>query len=219
MASPASGPHLTRLYLLRHGESRWNQEGRYQGRLDPELSPLGRRQGRALARHLRGLPLEALYSSPQRRAWDTAALVARGRALTPQSLEELRELDHGEWNGKLWTEAQAAYPELWAQWLAHPERVTMPGGESLEEVRRRTRRVLKLVRERHPREHVALCSHNAVLKVVALDLLGLPLSHFWRLDLDSGSQTAFELRPRPRLLLLNDTCHLGRWRSPPERSL
>jgi broad specificity phosphatase PhoE len=109
---------MTTVLLVRHGQSTWNAEHRWQGLADPPLSELGREQARELANALRDVPLDAVYSSHLLRARETAEVVARTRGLMVIADPELREIDVGEWSGLLTEEIKARFPAGWERQLA-----------------------------------------------------------------------------------------------------
>jgi probable phosphoglycerate mutase len=120
-----------RLLLVRHGESTWNVEGRYQGRLDPPLSPRGREQAQALAARLYRQQLArvdknrltGIVSSPLLRVRDTAQICAEAIGLPVDIDDRLTEISHGEWEGKLREEIANRWPEMIAAWRADPHTV------------------------------------------------------------------------------------------------
>jgi broad specificity phosphatase PhoE len=205
---------LTELLLVRHGESTWNQTGRYQGRIDTELSDLGQAQVEKLGEYLKSTPLDAIYSSPLRRAFHTALAISLPRGGDVVVDEDLTEIDHGAWNGLLREEVEKRYGPLLQQWMETPSQVKMPGGESLEEVCTRAHRALSAITEAHPEGRVGLCSHDAVIKSIIASTAGMSLDKFWSFRLDNASISVIFLgEPFPRLIRLNDTCHLGELRS------
>jgi probable phosphoglycerate mutase len=208
---------LCKLILVRHAESTWNLTGRYQGRIDTELSELGQRQASLIAERLKSFPISAIYSSPLRRALHVAIIIALAQGLDVNIEEELTEIDHGAWNGLLRSEVEKRYGPLLQQWLASPSKVKMPGGESLEDVAQRANRVVSQILKTHPEGTVVICSHNAVLKVIIATAIGIELDRFWAMGIDNGSMSVIEFDERyPRLSLLNDVCHLGAYISVPE---
>ena len=205
---------MTKLILVRHAESTWNLTGRYQGRIDTELSEKGEKQAALLAEHLKSTPLVAIYSSPLRRALVTALGIGLAQNLDVQIEPNLTEIDHGEWNGLLKAEVEKRYGPLLQLWFTSPSKVQMPGGESLRDVSERSKEVVDRILHEHPGNNVALCSHDAVLKVTITDIIGVDLDCFWTIGIDNGSISIIEFgESYPRLLCLNDTCHLGEYRS------
>ncbi len=205
---------MTRVYLVRHGESTWNSTGRYQGRIDTELSELGERQAALVAEHLRGVPLTVIYSSPLRRAFHTALAIALAQGKGVEVESDLTEIDHGSWSGLLREEVEKRFGPMLQLWLEAPSRVQMPGGESLADVQRRADAVIKRLVEAHPQDTILVCTHDAVLKVIIASGLGMSLDGFWNVRLDNASVSLIEYGPAvPRFHLINDTCHLKSARS------
>ena len=205
---------MTKLVLVRHGETTWNVTGYYQGRTDTDLSDRGRRQAARLSDHLRGMPLAGIYSSPLKRALDTIEQTAREAGQQVRVECGLTEIEHGLWGGLHKSEVEERYGETLRLWLENPTLAGVPGAESLEEVRDRVLETISKIIERHPGETALVCTHDAVLKVLITSALGLGLDSFWAVQVDNASVSIVQNDgTRARLLLLNDTCHLG-----PERS-
>jgi len=199
---------MTELLLIRHGETQWNVAEVFRGRIDIELNETGIKQAELLATYLSKLKLEAIYSSPLKRALKTAETIARHHKLEVSIAPGLVDLDYGKWQGLAHQEVKDKYPELYATWLEHPERVRMPQGESLDEVRRRAMGVVNDITMRH-RGTVVLVSHRVVNKVLICALLGLDNSHFWKIRQDTCGITTFTYDGRGFILTKhNDTCHL-----------
>jgi broad specificity phosphatase PhoE len=134
------------VWLARHGETQDNAEGRILGRRDPPLSPAGVAQAEALADRLRDVTIRAVWTSPLRRARETAAVVARAFGVDPVVLDELVESDRGSWEGRRVAELAEESPDLHAAFVAADPSFRFPGGESLAEQRARTRSALGMVK-------------------------------------------------------------------------
>ncbi len=127
------------ILLARHGQTDYNAPPRrVQGRLDPPLNDLGREQARALAKAAAGHPIEALWSSNQRRAMETAGIVGEAIGLEARVDERLAEAHWGDWQDRLVDDIAREEPELWETWLRSEPDWRFPGGESLEEHMTRT---------------------------------------------------------------------------------
>jgi len=201
---------MTRLLLVRHGESTWNLTGRYQGRIDTELSDRGVEQAARAAACLSHVAFDVVYSSPLRRAFHTALSIALAKGFDVRIDDDLIEIDHGAWNGLLRDEVEKRYGPLFEMWLQTPSRVRMPGGESLGDVAERVKRVLTRLAAAHPDSNVVVCSHDAVLKAAVAIVTGMNMDNFWTIRLDNASVTTIELGDGfSRLITLNDVCHLG----------
>ncbi len=201
---------MTRIILVRHGETTWNIEGRYQGQEDTPLSQRGLKQGRLLAEGLRHIPIDAAVSSPLQRSYQTCQLCAEPHGLTVIADERLLEINHGEWEGVLAGDIQKRYPKEFALWHTEPHRVQMPGGESLEDVRARVRAAFDDYAARYEGKTVLVAAHDAVNKAIICDLLGLGMEHFWQIKQDNTCINVLEYNQEVwRTVLLNSTNHLG----------
>ena len=213
--SEASDPKAalpTRLVLIRHGQSRWNVEGRFQGQLDVQLSELGERQAEAVGRRLAGESIGALYASPLQRALRTAAAIDRYHGLGIRVEPALTEIDHGRWQGQTEAELAATDGERLRLWQLMPGRVQMPDGERLYDVRRRALEAVRRIVASHPACTIVAVSHDLVIKIVLAEVLGMDYDHLGRLAIANTSLCVVESNGDPRLgqvVLMNDTSHLS----------
>ncbi len=199
----------TRLILVRHGQTEWNRVGRARGRIDIALNETGLAQAQAVAQRVAAFPLAAIYSSPLKRAMETARPAAQKSGLTVQPLEGLIDIDYGDWGGRSPAEVAEMYPDLYHQWHHSPHLVTFPAGESLDEVRSRTLAAVQEIALSHQAQTVLLVAHQVVNKVLVCALLGLDNSHFWRIQQDNGCINIFDYEEGEfKAVLINDTCHL-----------
>jgi probable phosphoglycerate mutase len=156
----------TRLLLMRHGESRWNQQRRWQGHADAPLSPIGEAQAQGAAVLLADAGLTRVVSSDLQRAHRTAAIIARALGLGPvERRTDLREIDVGEWSGLTVDAIERRWPGMLGSWregtLQRP-----PGGEDRESVTGRVVRALCAIAERHPGERVLVVTHGGCIRSV-----------------------------------------------------
>jgi broad specificity phosphatase PhoE len=202
---------LTRLLIVRHGETEWNTEGRIQGHTNSKLSSRGVRQAQALTKRLAPWKIDAIYSSDLTRAMETIAATAKGHKLSAQPRVELREKGFGEWEGQTIADVSSRYPELWKRYHGERELDTpIPGGESWSQVQARVLGVLKEILETNPEDAtIAIVGHGAALRPILLDAMQAPLTCLPRISLDNASLSIVEYKPPHggRLLLLNDTSH------------
>lgn len=201
----------TKICLLRHGETEWNIEGRerFRGRADLSLNERGRRQAEALGRRLRGFGVEAIYTSPLRRARMTAEIVGKILEVPVEIYPPLVDVDYGEWEGLTPEEAAARYPDLYELWISSPEKVRFPGGESVEEACERAFRGVEELVERHREGIFAIVTHLLLCRGLICRFMGLPLSSLWQIEQRNCALNLIEIRPdRPIVALVNDTCHL-----------
>jgi broad specificity phosphatase PhoE len=200
---------MTIVWLVRHGETRWAAEDRYNGRADTELSERGRQQARQLAERLSGEPIGAVYCSSLRRCVETASLVAERHGLGPRPVADLVEVDYGAWDGMLRAEILARYPELYEAWQADPASVLPPGGESGYSVLARALPALHRIVAAHPGRSVAVVAHKAVNRLLLCDLLGIPARLYRaRIGQQPCALNRIEWHGKePMLTLLNDTSY------------
>lgn len=198
---------MSELVLARHGETEWNVEGVFRGRIDLELNQTGIKQAELLAGYL-SEEIEAVYSSPLKRATKTAEAVAHRHNLRVEVSPGLIDCDFGQWQGLSLEEVKHKYSQLYRQWAESPQLVKIPGGESLDGVRERALKVVNGVIAKH-RGRVVLVSHRVVNKVLICALLGLDNSHFWNIRQDVGGTTIFSHQDgRFVLTRHNDTSYL-----------
>ena len=170
------------ILLVRHGETSWNREGRYQGRTDVPLSPDGEAQVSALAARLARLPITAAVASPLSRARRTAEVILGARETTLELDAGLLEISHGAWEGLLSSDVEAAHAAMLDTWRARPDRDVPagPGAETLGDVEARAWPVLERLAARLGDEEIGLiAAHDAVNRVLLCRVLGLPLARVW----------------------------------------
>jgi broad specificity phosphatase PhoE len=199
---------MTQIILARHGETQWNVEEVFRGRIDIELNETGLRQAELLAEYLSGIKIDAVYSSPLRRALKTAEMIASYHKLDVEIAPGLVDFDYGEWQSLAHQQVKDRYKELYAEWINSPDRVKMPTGESLSDVRERAMGVVSDVIAKYEGT-VVLVSHRVVNKVLICALLGLDNSHFWNIKQDTCGITTFTYQ-NGRFILIkhNDTSYL-----------
>ena len=199
---------MTEIILARHGETDWNVEEVFRGRIDVELNETGIKQAGLLAEYLKGLSIAAVYSSPLKRALKTAEMIAGYHDLNVETAPGLIDFDFGKWQGLSHREVKDSYKELYAEWIRNPHQVEMPGGESLDDVRIRAVGVVDEVIAKYE-GIVVLVSHRVVNKVLICALLGLDNSHFWNIRQDTCGITVFTCENGQFVLIRhNDTSYL-----------
>lgn len=212
MGPQPDSPVETLIYLVRHGETTWNRERRFQGQADAPLSEVGRRQAAATSAHLAGFGLSAVYSSDLSRARDTAEAIAHAGGLPGVVTDAaLREADFGAWQGMTVDEVHAAYPREAALWWADSVEYRPEGGERLEEMAARAVRFLRDLLPRREGEAIAVVSHGGPIKAMVCYTLGAPVSAFRHIRVGNCSISTLRHTPDDGnlvLLAFNDTSHL-----------
>jgi len=186
-------PHVVqRIWLVRHGQTLWNEQGRFCGHTDIPLSTLGRRQARQLSSHLQHVLITAIYSSDLSRARETAEIIAKKRQIDIIVSPTWREIDFGAWEGLTYDEIAASFADQLG-FFADPEHYAPPQGETLTEVLQRVTPALQEIMQRGHNGEIVLVSHGGVLRGLLCALLGMPLSNQWQLRIDTGSLSAIDV--------------------------
>ncbi len=184
---------MTRLVMVRHGETAYNREGRWQGAgTDPPLTERGVEQARAAAASLEDVSFDALYASDLVRAVETARVLASALGLSVHIEPGLRELAHGAWEGKSTEEVLETWPDEHAALEADPWNVARPGGDSYRDLAARLWPVLDRLADRHEGGRVLAVTHGGPIRLVLSQLSGTPLTRREELGVDNGRWFAVE---------------------------
>jgi broad specificity phosphatase PhoE len=192
-----------RLYIARHGETEWNVQHKLQGWTDIPLDETGRTQAAALAESLKGVHIDAIYSSTLSRSRDTARTVA-GTALTVKSLDGLRERNYGHFQGG--SDADPQYVKRMSVWDDR-----LDDGESLNQLLARTRDSLVQIRREHPAGNVLIVAHRITNQMLLRALLDLTPDQTVKITQDNDEVYLVEIDPgaKPRLWKLIREKNLG----------
>lgn len=216
---------MRRLFLIRHAPAEPFEPGGgcYVGWSDPALGERGLSEARLVGKRFSGEEsIKAVYSSDLSRARETASEVARALGLRVRGRARFRELNFGEWEGESHANLEVRDAERYAEWLADPEVVRPPGGETLAELRRRVNRGFDAAMSEAEREFgfgagIAIVAHGGPLRLITARLLGMPPENHWRLGLAHSSVTTFDWAGEeawdapgslPVLRAFNDLSHL-----------
>ena len=204
-----------RLVLVRHGETDWNRQGRFQGQIDIPLNANGRSQAEAAGRFLANVSLQRAYTSAMARPRQTAEVILASHPGVPlTSTRGLMEIGHGLWEGRLESEIAEGWPQLLADWKRAPETVQMPEGETIHDVWQRSLTTwAAIVAGLAAGETALVVAHDAVNKAILCALLGLTPAHIWMIKQGNGGVTVVDyprgLEGGPVLAAMNLTSHLG----------
>lgn len=200
---------MTSIYLVRHGQTAWNKEEIFRGRRDVPLDETGLKQAELAGEYFKELKIDAIYSSPLSRAWQTAERIAKFHRLRIQPLEGIIDMSFGQWEGHPHQEIREMDQETYRQWREEPHQVRLPGGETLDEVRSRAMAALEEVVRLNSGKTIVLVSHRVVNKVLLCGILGLDNSHFWQIVQDPTAINLIQYQNGKYILyLMNETCHL-----------
>jgi alpha-ribazole phosphatase len=172
---------MTCLILIRHGETDWNVEGRYQGQSDVPLNDRGRRQSAELVTELRENKPSAIYTSDLKRASESAQILGTALGLPVYQDPRLREIHLGSWEGMLFEEIQAIYSDLLKRRRLDPRTVSAPGGETVEQVRSRVTAAVQDIAKQHVSETIAIVSHGLTLAILISIYQQRPIEEVWDL--------------------------------------
>ena len=207
-----------RLLLVRHGETNWNRDGRFQGQIDIPLNENGKKQGAQAGEFLKAVQIDAAVTSSMLRPKETAEEILVHHAdVDLQTTEQLWEISHGEWEGKLESEIEVGYPGLLAKWQSKPEDVQMPGGENLDDVYGRAKKgwgdIVAAYSDSEETKTVLVVAHDAINKAILCQVLGLGPDKFWQFKQGNGAVSVIDYTDgagtAPMLSAANITTHLS----------
>jgi broad specificity phosphatase PhoE len=200
---------MTRIILLRHGETDHNAKGMYCGSSDASLNKKGVGQARLLKKRLKGEHVDVIYTSDLRRALETCRRVFGGTKVKVIKKKGLREIDLGEWEGLTSEEIGRRHGRLYRKWIQDPSASKIPSGESLGQFRKRVLGALREILKREGGKTVAVVSHSGPCRVILLHALGAGMGSFWSISQDSCCVNIIEFHDRHNLVrVINDTSHL-----------
>jgi probable phosphomutase (TIGR03848 family) len=182
---------MTIFHLLRHGEH--NVQGRIcAGRMPGVvLSERGRTEAESAASRLSSAGIAAIYASPLERTRETAEIVGQHLSLPVNVLDDLAELDFGEWTGKTFDEVRK--DPRWPEWASHRSLSCIPGGETMRAVQRRVVEALMEMRAQHPDDAIVVVSHGDVIRAALVFALGMPLDFYARIEVATASLSTMRI--------------------------
>ncbi len=200
---------MTKIILVRHGQTAWNKEEIFRGRIDIDLDKTGIAQAKLLAQTLGDLQINAVYSSPLKRALNTATPIANYHQIEVSIDDHFIDINYGNWEGKSNEEVKETFKDLYQKWIKDPHLLRIPDGETLEEVRIRAVIGLNQILDKHKGETITIVSHRVVNKMLICALLGLDNSCFWQIKQDTACFSIFNYENNNATLTLhNESCHL-----------
>ena len=202
----------SRIILVRHGETNWNKEGRFQGQIDIPLNKKGKEQAFKASKYLEEIQFTKAFSSSMKRPYETAKIILKNDNIQIKKIESLVEISHGLWEGKLEEEIKQKWPEMLKNWHEKPESITMPEGESIKQVSDRAISAWDLIsNSQHENDTTLLVAHDAVNKTLICHILGLSYADIWMIKQGNGGITVIDIFKNKDNVLssLNITNHLG----------
>ncbi len=204
------------IILVRHGETIWNREKRVQGISNIGLSDFGRKQAQRLAESLESVKISAIYSSPLKRAYQTAAAIGKVHPVAIETEDDLQELDQGDFESLTLAELRENHASFLEKWIADPAAVAIPNGESLNDLQRRAwdafQKIIETcLRAPHSREgnKTLIVSHGFTIMTILCKIQGAALNQFMQMHVDLASKTHVEIKDgKYSIMHFNDIKHL-----------
>lgn len=217
---------VTKIYLIRHGETEDADSGRYKGHLDVPLSENGIKQLKKLAEYLAlnieqkhnppipplekggkggfdGPGLKVVYSSDLNRAIKSAEIIAGLFGLKTVTNEKLKERNFGAWEGMSFNEIDRKFPDAFKAWAKNPLKFSPLNGESTLEARDRVMPAFNEITNQHKGQNIAIVSHGGVIRIILCELLGIPLENIFRIEQDFAALNIIELWDYPVIKQIN----------------
>ncbi len=207
-----------RLILVRHGETEWNRESRFQGQIDVPLNDNGRFQASQAKDFLASVSIDAALSSSMQRPKETAEIILQGHGQVSLAVtEELWEISHGQWEGKFEHEIEAGYPGMLEAWQTQPQTVQMPDGENLQQVWDRAvaawQQLVAQYSSQESPKTILVVAHDAINKAILCHVAGLGPESFWQFKQGNGAVSVIDypdgVGSEPMLSAANITTHLS----------
>ncbi len=200
---------MSRLFLVRHGNTKSNSAKQFCGQTDVGLSAEGRQQAERLCDRLATERIDAIYASNLSRASTTAEVIASRQPADIITCTELAEINFGLIEGLTFEEISQRYPKLAESLTKLNTKVQFPGGESIDQLNQRVHSFLARLERHAPEETILIVAHAGTLRLLICNLLGIKLEHWQQFRLDSASLSILETYPKRTILnLLNDVSHL-----------
>jgi alpha-ribazole phosphatase len=176
---------VTEIIFVRHGHTIWNESRRYQGHTDIPLSKIGLEQAYNVQKRLAKETIDVFYASDLKRAYETSRIIAAPHRKEVLVSKKLREINFGKWEGLAYHEIMEKYPSIATKFYHDPSIVSIPGGESWEEMRERCYNVLQNIIESHRDKRILVASHGGTIRVMIITAMGWDANCLWRLSLDN----------------------------------
>lgn len=204
---------MTKIILVRHGQTLWNLEMKYQGHCDVALTDKGVRQAELAGDRLAQEKVDAVYASDLNRAFTTAKCIAAKHNLTVTPIPELREINFGDWEGMTFAGISDPSNSHWSEEMtkvfSHPGDAQIPGGENFPQVKERAMLALNKLVAQHPDQTIVVVSHGGTIRTVLCAILDINLNNLWKIKQDNTAINMLEYyEDQIFVSLVNDVHHL-----------
>lgn len=204
---------MTRLYLVRHGETEWNSISKVQGRTDTELSAEGIKQAKLLAGRLARENIDFIYSSSLKRALKTAEIIADYKRCEIVKSDKYHEICLGPWEGMTINEIKEKYSEHFRVYREDPANFKLPGAETFMDLTERTYNAILEIVSSHKGSNTLVVSHGTAIKAAIIKILGIDIINYSKFKVDNASVSIIDfsedMPEKPVVACLNDTSHLN----------
>lgn len=184
---------MTRLILVRNGQTDWSKANRIQGEIDIPLNVRGRSQAKACAAQLRGISIDAIYSSALSRSYETALEIAKPHKLKVKTLKSLNEINQGLWQGMLVVDARRKHRKLYSKWESNPLNSKPPKGEGIKEAYDRVITEAEKTLARHKHGTICIVAHRIINTLIKCHFLSLDLNKIWEFSPLPGTWEILEI--------------------------
>jgi len=200
----------TKITLVRHGETQWNVLGKFQGCKDIELTNEGILQAQYLNKRFEN-DFDYIYTSPLKRAEQTAKIISQSNNSIPMIEAELREIDFGQWEGLTIKEIETNFPEKFSEWRNDEFDAPLCGGDlSLKKASARAKDAIIKIAAKHKGKHIIIVAHGGIIKAGLIGIFDWKMTMYHKIILGntSVSKLVFDESLNPKIITLNDTSHL-----------
>lgn len=200
----------TKVFLVRHGETEWNRLGKFQGCKDINLSKEGIVQASYLSKKFNN-NFDFIYTSPLKRALQTAEVISANKEIKPIIINELREINFGEWEGLTLKEISNNFPKEFNNWRNDKIEAPMCGGDlSLKNASRRAKNAITEIVDKHKEKKILIVAHGGIIKAGLIGLFEWDMTMYHKINLGNTAicEINFDLSLNPTIVKINDTSHL-----------
>jgi broad specificity phosphatase PhoE len=197
-----------KIIIIRHGQTAWNKDKIFRGRIDVELNEIGKKQAKACADALKDTQIVAFYTSPLLRAMETAQIIASPHKKNVTAIKELIDFNFGKWQGLQEEKVKLLYPKEYKIWKTTPHLASIPEGETLQQAMDRSMKCLKKLIDSN-NGTIVVVSHRVIIKLLLCGILGIGPNSFWKIKQDTGAYSVVDHKDGNfTLSILNESCHL-----------
>lgn len=200
----------TKVFLVRHGETEWNRLGKFQGCIDTDLSKEGIIQAHSLSKRF-GDNFDYIYTSPLKRAIETAKIISSAKGITPQIKNGIREINFGQWEGLTIKQISENFPEEFKIWRNDKLSAPMCGGDlSLKNACERSSKAIKEIAADHKEKRIIIVAHGGIIKAGLIGIFGWDMTMYHKMKLSNTAvcEIDFDYDLNPTIITINDTSHL-----------